>query len=114
MLCSLTTILFTGLRLNIVPKPPQPPPLRVEGFHLFRAEGKSVGFTVAQEQAVGGIDILDFSRAGRVVFQYIRMPLLTQVAICSLDFCYAGQLPQTQQPTSLVNLGSKKGSSLHV
>jgi len=45
----------TELGVNIVPKPPQPPPLRVEGFHLFRAEGKSVGFTVVQEQAVDGV-----------------------------------------------------------
>jgi hypothetical protein len=65
----LTTILFTGLGVNIVPKPPGPPPLRVEGFHLFRAEGKTVGFTVVQKQPVGGIDILDLSRAGRVFFQ---------------------------------------------
>jgi hypothetical protein len=41
------------------------------------------------------------------------MPSLAHLTICSLDFRYAGQLAQTQESASPVNVGGIKASSFH-
>jgi hypothetical protein len=41
------------------------------------------------------------------------MPFLAHLTICSLDFRYAGQLAQTQESASPVNVGGIKAGSFH-